>query len=95
MAMKRAWSKPWYLNQTLMSGGINLGQNPGKYQKENCYKKSEMFRALVTFMFKVIFKKGWNCGLLYYSLLFCLSYYLCKAVIYPYCVLLRVTRLQC
>lgn len=45
-------------------------------------------------MFKVNFKNGWNCGWLHYILLFCLSYYLYKAVIYPHCGLLKVTRLH-
>lgn len=79
-----------------MPGGINLGQNPGKYRKENCHKtRAKCFRALVTFIFKVNFKNGWNCGWLHYILLFCLSYYLYKAVIYPCCGLLRITRLCC
>lgn len=79
-----------------MSGGINLGQNPGKYREENYHKtRAKGFRALVTFIFKVNFKNGWNSGWLRYILLFCLSYYLYKAVIYPCCGLLRVTRLHC
>lgn len=46
-----------------MSSGMNLGQNAGKYRKENYHKtRAKCFIALVTFIFKVNFKNGWNCG---------------------------------
>lgn len=63
MAVEGAWGKPWYLNYTVMSSGMNLGQNAGKYRKENYHKtRAKCFIALVTFIFKVNFKNGWNCG---------------------------------